>query len=117
MPKWIGTFEAAKRLRSIGQTIPGGNIGGGSQSATVAGIASYARDVDIYKMISIKVLNALAAPNPHPTFGDDGYQSEMREDAIEALIWGESWIQWRVKHGWTSADRTRFGDTPWIENT
>lgn len=60
----------------------------------------YAVDSSIVQEISRRVLCGYLAPDPHPEYGDDGYQEHVQEEALNALQWGEEWVQWRRQNDW-----------------
>jgi hypothetical protein len=108
--------EVLNRLRAVVCDVPEwGGSGGGTQSASIHGMASYARDMAIVQRVMRKVISGLLAPKPHPCHGDGGYREEMREQALEALDWAEQWHKWRNKSGWTAGEngRCNYGERPW----
>lgn len=103
--------EALRQLRAIMDRCPA-PAGKGTQSASIRGLVAYAHDQECVRAISRSVISAVLAPNPHPLYGDDGYQESMREDATDALAWGESWLSWRGKHDWDE-ETCNYKDKPW----
>lgn len=109
VPKWSDK-AVLRRLRNIASDVPG--AGFGTQSATISGISSFAVDAAAWMELNRKVLDGVLAPRPHPEFGDDGYQDARRQEALEALAWGEQWIVWRKADQW-GRRVCDFGSKPW----
>lgn len=101
------TSKVSGRLRAAVDSVPKPSLGAGTQSASLAGMLCYARDMAIVQQGLSAVLRGITAPAPHPEFGDDGYREDARETALEALDWMERWARWRNAHGWSSDDRFR----------
>ena len=96
-----------RRLGYLVETVP--KWASGSQSTTIGGMASYARDAAILQRITRDVLRGVNARRPDPEFGDDGVREDARQTANEAMAWGERWLAWRIKDNWNIA-RCDFGD-------
>lgn len=104
--------DVLARLHAVVVAVPPWDFAG-SQSATVAAIASAARDMATAHEVVRLVLLGAVAPAPHPTFGDDGHRDDRRTAALEALAWGERWAAWRSTSNWYAGQRCRFGEEPW----
>jgi len=102
--------NVAARFRDCISRIPGWNAGGGTQSASIAGLSGYASDAAVALSVSVKILTGLGSRDPHPKLGDDGYANDVRVDAMDALDWFERWTMWRNSNNWAPTRSIRVGD-------
>lgn len=94
------------RLLCLVEAVPAA-AGQGTQSATMSGMCSYARDALVLQTISRYVLRAVV---------DSMQDRDLRDSAEGALDWGEQWAAYRKKHDWDAAHRCTYGDTPWVRS-
>ena len=105
-----GARKTASRLHNVLSALPGWNAGGGTQSASIAGVVGYATDAAIVLEVARKVLLGLATRDPHPVFGDDGFADAARTEAVATLDWAERWIEWRTLNHWQRTRGLLVGD-------
>jgi hypothetical protein len=73
-----------------------------TNTATVKTVSAAMWDLHAAHTIASLVMKALVCPDPDPDFGDFGHQENLRDQALEALAWGQKWVKYREKHGWSN---------------